>query len=624
MAVYVYAPGADAFDTMGLCGALTPSRCEFTEKRNGLSQLVMDHPIDDYGRWAVLVPGCVMKADVPVRTTPEIDGTTLVTTTEKWLIRTIATAGQRKLYSKSSGGRVIKTLPVWADKAKTQRFGVTVVRKGSTRYKAKTKYGSGWIPLSGLEYSVTNTIANDSAAIETVEPAWTVKPQLFRIREAAVTDAGVTVTASHIFYDLAGNVATWSGYVEATKTNNPTCAQALAGILGGCAVAHEFEGYTNLTDQRVDVAWTRANAVEALLAPDTGLVDRWGVELVRDNYEFYLLREAGKNRGVRIEYGKNLLGVECTTDVTGVITRIMPVGKTYKGKPLLLAAGTYNINGTNVTIAAGETWVTSPVAGDYPGPMMSVLETDIKTKSGSSTDVANARKKMIEAALAKFTGEQCDYPSINLRVEFVSLGDTVEYEQYKRLDDVYLCDRVRVRHPGIQVDVLTEVIETVWDCLTGRFKSVELGRVQLDKTRVKTPVWQLPTVIPGSLVAPGTMDAGALADDVGRLIDMSANPTVNAAVMRVIVSSSAGNVLGGQTTTIGSMLSARVYRGGVEVTNDLDVSLFSWQRESGNAPADAAWVAAHVGMKSVGVTAAEFAVNPAIYHCDVADKPEEA
>jgi len=588
MAVFVYAPGADDFGTMGLCGPLLPTRCDFRERRNGLSQLELDHPIDDYGRWAVLVPDCVLKAFVPVRTTPEIDGTTLVTTVEKWRIKTTATAGQRKLYSKSSGGHVIKTLPIWADKAKTQRFEVTVVRKGANRYKAKTRYGSGWIPLAGIEHSVTETIPSDPSAIETVEPAWTVKPQLFRIREAAVTDKGVSVTASHIFYDLAGNITTY-------KADNPTCAEALAGILNGCAFAHEFEGFTNLTDQRVGVDWTRVTAVEALLAPETGLVDRWALEIVRDNYEFYLLREAGKNRGVRIEYGKNLLGVECTTDATGVIARIMPVGKTSKGKLLLLTAGTYNINGTDVVIGAGETWVTSPQAGDYPGPMMTVLETDVKAKSGSAADVLAARKKMIEAALQKFTDEECDQPSVNLRVEFVKLGDTIEYEQYKRLDDVYLCDRVRVRHPGIKVDVLTEVIETVWDCLTGRFKSVELGRVQLDRSRVKTPVWQLPTGIPGTLFVPGTVDAGALADDVGSVIDLSANTTVNAAVMRVTVESSAGNVLKGQSTGVGTTLTARVYRGGVEVTSDLDAALFSWTRESGDAVADAAWAVAHHG-----------------------------
>ena len=572
MAIYVYTAGETNFDSMGICGALTPKRCEFSEKRNGLSQIVMEHPIDDFGRWAMLVAGCILKVDVPVRTTPEIDGTSLVTTVEKWKVKTTATSGQRKLYSKPSGGRVIKTLPVWADKAKTQRFEVTVVRKGANRYKAKTKYGSGWIPLSGLEYSVTDTIANDPAAIETVEPAWTIKPQFFRIREPKKTNKGVTVTASHIFYDMAGNITTYEPYSTAypawssasaytvgdmaargglnyfcivAHTNHAppnttywvdadSCFASLSKITGNCLIAHEFEGYTNLKDQRVGATWTRVKAVEALLAPNTGLVDRWGAELVRDNFEFYILREAGKNRGVRIEWKKNLLGIEYTTDITDVVARIMPIGKTYKGKPLFLAAGTYTVNGTTMTIGAGETWVTSPLAGDYAAPLMDTLNTDIKAKSGDASDVLNARLKMIEAVLNYFADTQCDQPSVNVRVDFVNLGKTIEYEQFKQLDDLYLCDRVRVRHPGIDVDVLTEVIGTVWDCLTGRFKSVELGRVQLDRTRIKMPVYQLPAGIPGSLVAPSTLGPGAVTDDFGTDVDMTGNESVQAIAQQYV------------------------------------------------------------------------------------------
>ena len=610
MAVYVYQPGADDFSTMGLCGPLTPTRCEFTERRNGLSQLVLEHPIDEYGRWAQLAPGCVVKAEVPVRTTPEIDGTTLVTTVEKWRIRTTATTAQRTLYSKATGSKKKKALPIWADKAETQRFEITVVSKGASRYKAKTRYGTGWVPIAGIEYLMTATIPNDPAAIEQVEPAWTEKPQLFRIREVALTDQGAVATASHIFYDLAGNITSYFA-------DNPTCAEALEGVLAGCVAMHEFEGYTNLADRRVDVGWARAPAIEALLAPGTGLADRWGVELVRDDYEFYLLREAGQNRGVRIEYGKNLLGVEYTTDTSSVISRIIAVGKTSKGKDLYLAPGTYNVNGTTVTIAAGEYWVTSPRAGDYPAPNLAALDTGIKAKSGGAADVLNARLRMIEAALNKFKDEQCDQPSANVRVEFVKLGDTIEYEQYRRLDDVYLCDRVRVRHPGLGVDVLTEVVEAVWDCLAGRFKSIELGRVQLDRARVTLPVWQLPPGIPGGLLATGTVDAGALADGVGGALDLSENTTVRA--MYVTIESSAGSMLRGQPEAAGTTLTARVYRGGAEVTGDLDDALFSWSRESGDPAADAAWAAAHVGVKTVSVTAAEFMSSPAIYHCDVSD-----
>ena len=442
---------------------------------------------------------------------------------------------------------------------------------------------------------------------------------------------GMGTAASEESANPAKEAGTWeaewqrkvSAYAaKAVYSEARAVAAMLAGVLAGCAAAHEFEGYTNMLDQRAGVTWTRTAAVEALLAADTGLIDRWGGELVRDNYEFYVLREAGQNRGVRIEYGKNLLGVECTTDVTDVIARVMPVGKTYKDKDLFLVPGTYTVNGTTVTIGAGETWVTSEQASDYPAPMMSVLDTDIKAKSKDADDVLAARLKMIEAALNKFADDKCDQPSVNVKVTFVNLGDTVEYEQYKRLEDVFLCDRVTVRHPGIGVDVLTEVIEVVWDCLTGRAKSIELGRVQLDRARIKVPVWQLPSGIPGTLVASGTLSAGAAKDDFGASLDLSANTT--ATTMYVVVESSAGSVLKGQATTIGTTLVARVYRGGVEITGDLDASLFSWSRVSADTTADATWAAAHAGVKSVAVTAAEFASAPAIYHCDVADATEEA
>lgn len=619
MAVYVFAPNETDFSTMGLCGPLTPTRCEHQEKRNGLSQLTLVHPIDDAGRWKTLTPGCVLSAEVPVRTTAEIDEDgNLVTTVEKWRMRTTATKAQRGLYSKASGGRRLKTLPVWADKLKTQRLALTVTRKAG-RYKVKTKYGSGWISAAAIEHVVTETIPNDPTAIERVEPAWSVKPQLFRIREAELTGEGVTVTASHIFYDLAGNLTTWSGYEEATGANNPTCVEALAGVMAGALMPHEFEGRTNLLDRRVQVGWTNENIVSALMAPGTGILDLWGAELVRDNFEFTILREAGLNRGVRIEHGKNLLGVTVTTDMTDVTARVMPIGRTHKDKPLYLKAGAYNINDETVTIADGEKWVTSARAGDYPAPLMTALETDIKAKSGSSADVLAARKKMIERALELFSIDEADQPSVNVRVEFLKLGDAIEYEQYRRLEDVFLCDKVRVRHPGIGVDVLTEVIETVWDCLSGRFKAIELGRVRLPRERATVPVWQLPRNIPGALVAAGTLDAGVFTDGAGAHLALDGNP----ATWRVLVMADRA------TETVGEpqepvTLSAEVLSGGAPITYQIDEARFIWTRESGDEAADSAWNAAHAGMRTVTVSAAERKVT-ARYTCAVeAELVEEA
>ena len=498
--IFVYAPNADDFDCLGECGPLTPTKCVHIEDANGMSEITLEHPIDENNRWSFLQTGYILKAEVPVRTCPEVaEGGAVVTALEKWTVKMSATKGQRYLYSKASGGKKKKLLPPGTE--------VVVTKKGASRYKAKTRKHSGWIAIEALENMVTLTVPEDPNAIEQVVPAWTVRPQLFRINEAVVGDDGVSVKAQHIFYDLLGNVTTY-------VADNPSCVSALSGILDGCAVAHEFEGYTNMLDTRIIDPWTRVSPVEALLNPESGLIARWGGELVRDDEEFYVLNRAGMNRGVRIAYGKNLLGVDCTINQTDVITRIMPVGQTKKGKPLLLAAGTYTVDGASVTIDSTLT-VAASNADDYPTPHVFVLDVGKEAKAAgtSAAQILAARVKMIRAALHKFADEECNLPSVNLKVDFIALGDTEEYAQYRQLEDVYLYDSVRIYHPKIAVDVTAQVSRVEFDCLQERFNGIELGAMQKDMAHRPVATWQVPSALPGYKVEAEGLDASRLADD---------------------------------------------------------------------------------------------------------------
>ena len=123
---------------------------------------------------------------------------------------------------------------------------------------------------------------------------------------------------------------------------------------------------TNIADQRVGVKWSRLGLVDALLSPDTGAAALWNCELVRDDEEFCLLKNVGMNRGVRIEYGKNLLGVECSIDDSSVVTKYIPVGQTAKGKDLLLTGGTYYTDHGTIVLPDGQYWVDSDRAGRLP------------------------------------------------------------------------------------------------------------------------------------------------------------------------------------------------------------------------------------------------------------------
>ena len=90
----------------------------------------------------------------------------------------------------------------------------------------------------------------------------------------------------------------------------------------------------------------------------------------------------------------------------------------------------------------------------------------------------------------------------------------------------------------------------------------------------------------------------------------------------VQIESSVGAVIKGQSTSTAATLTARVRRGGAEITDDLDAACFAWTRVSADTAGDAAWNAAHAGAKTAIVTAAEFAAGAAKYDCTVTEAVE--
>lgn len=92
----------------------------------------------------------------------------------------------------------------------------------------------------------------------------------------------------------------------------------------------------------------------------------------------------------------------------------------------------------------------------------------------------------------------------------------------------------------------------------------------------------------------------------------------DATVWRVEITSSNADVLtDGSSTT----LSARVYQGAIERTNDISAARFRWRRSGDDPDADAIWNAAHRGVKSVVISGGDVRYN-AVYSCDVLDTVE--
>ncbi len=89
------------------------------------------------------------------------------------------------------------------------------------------------------------------------------------------------------------------------------------------------------------------------------------------------------------------------------------------------------------------------------------------------------------------------------------------------------------------------------------------------------------------------------------------------ASMRVEIVSTHGTVLTDNIKQ--TVLSAQVWRGSVNITDQIDASRFVWTRHSRDAMADQIWNEAHVGMKSVTINTATV-VYETTFQCDILEE----
>ena len=500
--VYVYGATETDLTTHGLCGALEPDKCIFTEEANGCSELELTHPFDEHGKFRWLVVGRQLVCGVPVRMTPEIDQGQIVTQVEVTTVKETATKAERTLYTKQSGGKKKKVIPGGT--------GVVIVEQNEEwdRWKIKAdKYGTCWIDKDALNAGTEETIDDTTQSIETVAPAWVISPQIFRIYDVSYQIDSVTVRAQHITYDLLFNVTSYR--------NDGTVAlgDALAGVLGSCIEAHDFNGYTNLANERTGVDERWKSPINAILDPDTGLCARYGASIIRDNYDIYLLSDPGVDRGIKIEYRRNMTGVTATINYDSVITQVLPVGKKKDKSDLFLDPETYmSYDDTEQVLIDGTTDAVvvdcmDPVF-DYAAPQIEYLDCASFATVSKTLSIALARQRMYEAAHNRFAVDHAHEPQTEMSVEFISLGDTAEYRQFKALESLYLYDYVTIIHSELGLEATAQIAKIEWDVTLERMNRMDIGKVGDTLASVKLASYQIYKI------------------DGAKMTDATGNPTV--------------------------------------------------------------------------------------------------
>lgn len=284
--------------------------------------------------------------------------------------------------------------------------------------------------------------------------------QLFRIYNREKSDGGISVQVYPIFFDAGRDC-----FLTDVRPTGKNGQQALDIICAGS----KYSGESNIT-KAATAYYIRKNLMEAINGDlDQSFINRWGGEILYDNYKVIINERVGGDYGTELRYGKNIPsdGIKETIDMSGVVTRIYP--KAFNGHVL-----------------SGSGYVDSPNIDAYPVAMCSELQfEDVKMREDAQEDdekngviICDTQAELDNALIQKCRDQFAagiDKPKVSISADMILLQDTDQYKDYKVLESVSLGDTIHCKHSKLGIVTDARVIALEYDCIQKRVTSVELG-----------------------------------------------------------------------------------------------------------------------------------------------------
>lgn len=275
------------------------------------------------------------------------------------------------------------------------------------------------------------------------------KNQFFHIRKVSKPINGMfTVSCEHISYAL-------SGYPVPTVSASGNAQVAINAIL--TAAKNQLGKDTGFSVATTDItlsssiALTNVSARAALGGVSGSVLDVYGGEYEFDNHTIKLHKARGKDRGVRIAYGRNMTELKCDIDMDSAYTGIYGYVKNDKADLHSYKAVT-NSSGINAKTLIRD------FSSDFSGGDGEI------TQSGLDSAVS-----------AYAAANDINSPTVSMTVSFVDLSQSPEYASFSALESVSLCDTVQIYHKDLNINIKAKVIKTVYDVLRERYTSIDLG-----------------------------------------------------------------------------------------------------------------------------------------------------
>ena len=312
---------------------------------------------------------------------------------------------------------------------------VTENRNGA--YELEMKY-----PIDGVHFSDIQLGRYIFA-----KPAKYSNKQAFEIYQITRPINGVcTICAYHISYRLAK--------IPVMPNSTNSISTALSNLVTYAAETNPFTFSTtkstvanyNLTEPR--------DARSCLGGVQGSILDVFGGgDYEFDMFNVKLWANRGSDRGFQIRYGKNLTNIKQEESIENTITGICPF---------------YKNESTTVTLTEKVIETASASNFHYPRTIPVDLSSNFENKVPTEAELRAAGNAYIAS-------HNIGVPKVSLDVSFVNLADMPGYEDIAVLEDIRLCDTVKVVFEKLGVSASAKVISTEYDTLKEKFTKVGLG-----------------------------------------------------------------------------------------------------------------------------------------------------
>ena len=315
---------------------------------------------------------------------------------------------------------------------------VTEERNGS--YELRMAY-----PITGVHYS---DITNE--AIICAIPADGKDVQPFRIYKISRPINGkISVYAEHLSYQLS--------HIVVMPFTAHGAGNTLSGLIDNSIGDQPFSVWTDIANGTTEYNQTVPASFRSRLGGVSGSVlDCFGGEYEFDQWAVKLHAHRGTDRGVSIEYGKNLVSVTQEENIANVVTGVVPMWKSNDG---------------NTVVTLPEVMIESEYADRY------TFKRNIVYDFSSDFQDQPTEEELRAKAESYVSSNLIGVPEVSIDVDFVALSDTEEYKDLER-ERINLCDTVTVRFAELGIDTTAKVVKTVYDVLGERYTKVSIGSVK--------------------------------------------------------------------------------------------------------------------------------------------------